>query len=320
LPPTPVADPSYRLYVANAGNNSITVYGAFASGHAAPIATIIGSNTQLSGPGQLSEDASGNLYVANRGTSSILVFAHGANGNVAPIRVIAGPLTGLSYLGAAMFDKPTGQIIAVAELPPDGESELLRFAPDATGNEAPLAASQPNLDPTNEIASDSAGKNIIEAGGAVCCIWWAAGVETFKKAFPNGASLGWIYQVNSFPDSGIANDPTTKTYLVSGSDGAEQGIFRLDDDTDGHGANDGVPPNFTPAVVSVITSDTCGSQLALGDDRNIYVAHSTAYPGSCASDAVYVYEHDASGNAAPIRVLTGPATQLDQPAGIYEGQ
>jgi hypothetical protein len=51
------------------------------------------------------------------------------------------------------------------------------------------------------------------------------------------------------------------------------------------------------------------------------VAHNTQNYGlPCAADAVYVYEHDASGNETPLRVLTGSATQLDEPNGIYVGK
>jgi hypothetical protein len=309
--------PGYRLYVANGGSNSITVYHASASGNTAPIATIAGSNTQLNSPVQLSEDADGNLYVANQGASSILVFAHGANGNVSPIRVIAGPLTGLSanYLDALTVDQTTGKIFAVTALGDTvNQFELLRFAPNASGDEAPLATVGVS-NPAIEIASDSTDEHIIEAAGPDWPNGWTSGVDTFKK-FPNGSANPRLYAIYNFAVDGIADDPTTKTFLVSGYDGVTEGIFRLDEDTVGGG---GSPPSLTPAVVSIITSDTCGSQLALGSDRNIYVAHSTTYR-PCSADAVYVYEHDASGNATPLRVLTGSATNLDGPSGIYEGK
>jgi hypothetical protein len=72
-------------------------------------------------------------------------------------------------------------------------------------------------------------------------------------------------------------------------------------------------------LVSIIMSATCGRQLALGCLRNIYVRHSKQY-GLCPTDAVYVYTHDAAGNVESLRVLSDPATKLDQPYGIYEGK
>jgi len=324
LPAAPfTAGPTYRLYVANAGNNSITIYQTSASGNRPPIATISGSNTQLANPWELSEDANGNLYVANQGPSgSILVFAHGATGNVAPIRAIAGPLTGLSTaLYAATVDKTTGKVFAMAQVAggDGGASELLRFASNASGDEAPGATSPGDLSSPWQLAFDSTGKNIIEASAGVCCAAFSAGIYTFEKQFANGANPTELYSIDNFGNWGVADDPTTKTYLVSGADGVEAGIFRFQEDTVGHGGYDGGTPSYTPAVESVITSDTCGSQLALGPDRNIYVVHST-WGGRCATDAVHVYQHDASGSATPLRVLTGAATQLDQPSGILVGK
>jgi len=324
LPAAPfAAGPTYRLYVANAGSNSVSAYQTSASGNTAPVATISGANTQLKNPWQISEDANCDLYVQNQGPSgSILVFAHGASGNVAPIRVIAGSLTGLSTsLYAASVDKTTAKIFAIAQVAGEdgGTSELLRFAPNASGDEAPGAASQGTLSSAWQLAFDSTGKNIIEASGGVCCAAFSEGVYTFEKQFANGGNPTEPYAIDNFGNWGIADDPATKTYLVSGADGVEAGIFRFQEDTVGHGGYDGGTPSYTPAVDSVITSDTCGSQLALGPDRNIYVVHSTGLD-RCTTDAVYVYQHDASGNATPLRVLTGAGTHLDQPTGIYVGK
>ena len=79
------------------------------------------------------------------------------------------------------------------------------------------------------------------------------------------------------------------------------------------------PYNLKPPLLSAITSDTCGGQLALGYLRNIYVIHSKVSRG-CPTDGVYAYTHDSAGSVPPLRVVSGPATKLDNPYGIYEGQ
>ena len=95
--------------------------------------------------------------------------------------------------------------------------------------------------------------------------------------------------------------------------------MRFAEGTNGYGIFSNQPASFTPPVVSTITSDTCGGNLALGYLRNIYVVHNKA-TGGCPTDAVYVYNHDSSGNATPLRVLSGSATRLSSPVGIYEGK
>jgi hypothetical protein len=315
--PLSVPAGSDLLYVGNTGNNSITVYRHDVQGNNGPLYVIAGSNTGINSPGQLSEDAAGNLYVANGGlnsTASILVFAHGANGNVAPIRTIAGPATGLHRVVATTVDKATGKIFAVDDAAPLGQgANLLRFPPNSSGNQAPFASGAIYFW-GSELASDSTGKNIVEAHLPSCCHAWSSGIQTIVKQFSNNASLSPIYDITAQSDSGVADDPATKTFLVT----TPVGIERFAETTMGYGPNNGVAPSFSPALAGTITSDTCGTQLALGYLRNIYVAHGTQ--SGCATDAVYVYPHDSSGNAAPLRVLSGPATGLSGPYGIYEGK
>ncbi len=316
LQPLSVPSSNDLLYVGNTQNNSITVYRHDVSGNATPLHVIYGKRTQLNSPAQLSEDAAGNLYVANGGFSSasILVFAHGADGNVAPIREIAGPATRLHHVVGMTVDQATGKIFAVDDTMPLGQgATLLRFPPNWKGNQAPFASGTIAFWAL-ELASDSTGKNIIESNLAECCIAFSAGVRTLPKQFYNGTSLNSIYDVNDEYSSGIADDPTTKSYLLT----TPTGITRFTEDTAGDGADYGLPASFAPAIVGTITSDTCGTQVALGYLRNIYVSHSIQ--SGCATDAVYVYTHDSSGNVAPLRVLSGPSTGLSTPSGIYEGK
>jgi DNA-binding beta-propeller fold protein YncE len=58
-------DASGRTYVANHGNNTVTVYAANANGNVPPLAVIGGSNTGLDQPGGIALDATGKIYVLN---------------------------------------------------------------------------------------------------------------------------------------------------------------------------------------------------------------------------------------------------------------
>jgi hypothetical protein len=296
---------NHLLYIGNSGNNSITVYRHEASGNAPPLYVIAGSRTELVSPIALSEDAQGNLYVAN--PNSVLVFAHGAHGNVAPLRMLAGPDTGLANIEAITVDQNTGKIF-VSEAVSGKGSRLLRFPPNATGNEAPFAASSVSPGESYELASDSTGENVIEANN---------GIQTLVKQFyPNTAPTG-IYSITSFVAVGVADDPPTKTFVASAFG---KGIYRFKEDTVGTGGVPTGPVKFTPALVSTI-ADTCTNTLAVapGPYAPTYAVHMGFGQGECAVPAIYVYANNASGNSGRLRVLSGSATGLNVPYGIYEG-
>jgi hypothetical protein len=314
------------LYIGNTGNNSITVYRHDAAGNTTPIYVIGGSRTGIGHPGQLSEDAQGNLYVASG--ASILVFPHGAHGNAAPIRTIAGPSTGIHNVTAMTVDKATGKIF-VADAFPQGSFynvSLLRFPPNANGNVAPFAHSASDANGAfmliaNQLASDSTGRNLIESTlpNSISSYYNGYGLATLGKQFSNDAPLNLIYGINQFVAGGVADDPTTKTYLTTNG----RGIYRLPENAVGRGPDTplgAAGQAYTPALVSVITSDACASALAVapGPAPYTYALHSSLN-GGCPTDAVYVYKNNASGNTAPLRILSGSLTKMNKPSGIYEG-
>jgi sugar lactone lactonase YvrE len=91
-------EPNGNIAVANADNNSVTVYGANPSGNLneGPAVRIAGANTGLSLPTGVAVDASGNIYVSNDGpTPSVTVYSATANGAVPPAATISGGNTGL---------------------------------------------------------------------------------------------------------------------------------------------------------------------------------------------------------------------------------
>jgi hypothetical protein len=308
------------LYVGNRGNNSITVYRHDASGNAAPVRVIAGIKTGLNRPGQLAQDAAGNLYVANgvSGSSSVVVFGHGANGNVAPIRVLAGPATGIHAIGAMTVDATTGKIFLEDIQYQTGgllvNVSLLRFAPDANGNAAPYARSQPGLFPSNELSSDSTGRNLVDAHDTNEPSNMGDGIDTLGKQFSNNAppTPSGGSSINSFYAAGIVDDPSTRTYLVSTFDYPDNvnKLYRLAENTVGNGTYEGNPESLSPRPVAVVSNAACSGQLALGYLRNLYLA---------CSGAVYVYGPNVSGNAPPLRTLRGSATLLDGAYGIFEG-
>jgi hypothetical protein len=308
-----------HVYVGNSGNNSSTVYGQYSNGNVRPERTLAGSNTLIDAPGQISVDRAGNLYVAS-GTPAILVFAPGANGNVAPIRVIAGAATTLHYPSGMRVDPATGDIYVVDEDPGKPFARILRFAAWANGNVAPIAqtpASSQSFSAAFQIAFDSSGANLIVAHDTLCPELLCLGIDTYPKDFKNGHAPNAVYGISSLIVYGIVDDPSTHTYLALSVGGnIPTGIIRFHENTSGSGSYYG-PAKFTPPVVSVLRTQTCGENLALDDMRNLYVAAGS----DCSSDSaeIVVYGPNATGMAAPLRRITGPATELDHPYGIDIG-
>jgi hypothetical protein len=109
-PGTVAVDASLNVYVFDLQTATLSEFAAGAHGNVAPIRTISGSNTGLSGGNGFSfglavSKASGEIFVSNPGSNAILGFAANAAGNVAPIQTIAGSATGLSDpLGIAITE------------------------------------------------------------------------------------------------------------------------------------------------------------------------------------------------------------------------
>ncbi len=151
------------LYVANGGvGGPVTVYAAGASCNAAPMATIAGNNTGLSGSVGIALDAAGQLYVTNTsGLSTITIYAAGAAGNATPIATIAGSNTGLRNPAGITLDAAGQLYVANWDYPSTLTSTITVYAPGATGNAAPIATIGGNntgLSGSVGIALDAAGQ------------------------------------------------------------------------------------------------------------------------------------------------------------------
>lgn len=129
-------------------NAKIDEFAAGASGDAAPIATIEGADTHLSGPISLAVDSAGNLY-ATSSDFFVLEFAPGSNGDAAPKRMISainddpirpGGFLGVGvdadrnvYVTAALFGAGCNQAPAIVVYAPDLASRLRYISGSKTG-------------------------------------------------------------------------------------------------------------------------------------------------------------------------------------------
>lgn len=103
--PSAVAfDDSGRMYVANTGDNSITVYSTDNfGGNSKPERVLKGVNTLLDSPVAIAFDADQRMYVANR-TSVTAYEPEWDPGDTAPLKVLSGPATGLVAPNNIAFD------------------------------------------------------------------------------------------------------------------------------------------------------------------------------------------------------------------------
>jgi len=304
--------PDKPFYVANSGNNTITIYAAGASCNATPVSTISGSNTGLQGPTFTALDAAGQLYVSNAG-NTITVYAAGATGNATPTATIAGSNTGLSDPSGIALDA-AGRLYVANSLNCDingcFDASITVYAAGATGNATPtvtIHGSNTGLDNPAGIALDAAGRLYVRNAPGITV--YAAGatgnaapIATIQGSptglFPAGIALdaaGRLYVANPHP-GGVGPSSGSIAVYAAGAIGNATPIATIE------GSNTGL---ITPAGIAL---DAAG---------RLYVANPGGGCGNCsASNTVTVYTPGATGNVAPTGRIAGGNTGLNMPTSI----
>jgi hypothetical protein len=190
----------------------VTSYVNFANGNSAPIATISGQNTGLTGGvGQVALDNNGNIYVIQTAfsTQEITVYDRGATGDVAPIATISGSNTQLFETNGIAVDG-SGKIYVANFNGPN--SSVTVYSPGSNGNVAPIAAiSGPN--------TGVVGPNAL-AVGVDGTVYVANELDTIT-IFPPGAN-GNVFPQRSisgsstglFNPNGLAVDPDGDIFVA----------------------------------------------------------------------------------------------------------
>jgi hypothetical protein len=131
-----VSDSSGRVFVANFSADSITEYANGASGNVAPVATISGSQTGLSGPTGLALSGT-TLWVTDANTDTLESFTAGADGNVLPIETISGSKTTLDNPVGISVASDFGESLWVVNDPTGRRPSVTEFDAFGPGNQAP---------------------------------------------------------------------------------------------------------------------------------------------------------------------------------------
>ena len=307
-------DSAGNLYVTNynwtSATFSITVYGPGAHGNSAPIHTITGSKTGLSGLAGIALDGAGNLYAANSGANSVTVYAAGATGNAVPTVTIQGGNTDLVEPATIARDA-AGKLYVVSSL----AARITVYAAGATGNATPTATIEADARPSFVgdwgIARDLMGKLYVTSPGNNTVTVYSAGATghatpmavlttvspTQQTGYPTGIALdglGKLYVTNSqYRSDGSCCYPNV-TVFAGGASGSAAPLTTITGSATG--MNDPV----------AITRDASGT---------LYVANAG---GSCCGtgNSITVYAPGAIGNAAPTATIVGNLTGLNRPAGL----
>jgi hypothetical protein len=289
------------IYISQ-GNDSVVVFSLTATGNAAPMRTLSGTQTGLSLPVGIQQDSRGNLYVANRMGSTVTVYPALASGNFAPTRTLTA--TGMSSpQGLAMA---VGDDVYVSTCPncgpsAGGQTAVFHFPAQTTTSDYSIAGESTDLFYPGNIAL---GDNTPGVGQV-------------------------LYVANSFGDAVVSYSPH-----ASGNVAPFSNFYPLDESANVQSMAYGASTLFLglPELgVGLFPSDSTGNP----NPSSTLLPEGFVYPGGVAVDTSVtppvVYLVDFSANALyvihttgtlpnlsiqSVTTVSGPATGLDEPLGI----
>ena len=125
----------------------IAVFSPSQNGNVAPVRTIAGPLTGLTGGAKIILDSSDNIYASLFGSDgyahSVVEFAAGASGNVAPIRTLNGggnyPFSSYKISNPAVDSAGNIYVVGYLEAYQSVQQVLMEFSSTASGNTAPIS-------------------------------------------------------------------------------------------------------------------------------------------------------------------------------------
>jgi len=283
---------------------AIKVYALNASDDAAPLRVITGDRTQLNWPAAMKLNTdTGELYVANDIGQSVLVFGSvaTAKGDLAPVRVLKGPKTRLRNPTGVFLDLKNRELW-VSNL---GNASATAYPLLANGDVAPLRvirsapedARSLNFGRTAAVTYDSNREQIL-VPNCVNHPQIAAFVRLAKEDTPYVRSiegqksrLGRTMHdlaYDAIHDEIVVTSPLAQAILTfrGGASGEEAPIRVI------QGPKTGIMGVGATGKVSI---DPKNNEIFLATPKQ----------------EIRVFARTANGDVAPLRILSGPDTQLD---------
>jgi sugar lactone lactonase YvrE len=298
-------------------NSSITTYSAGSAGNVLPLAILGGEKTGLDYPQGIAVDSTGNLYAAgyvSNGGYGVNIYASGSHGDVPPDANISGSNTGLVGNVSVVLDSARNLYVLNTFGGPSELGSITTYPAGSSGNVAPTAtitSSYTGIDFANGLAVDPMGKIYVANGEGTITIYPAGSYATQEPiATIAGGSTGLYNLLGIGLDSGgnilalnrssAITDPYSVTTYPAGSSGDVPPATTLAIDRNGKG---------TPFGIAVV-----GGNLYVANEGHANCNRSSCFPGT--PDNIAVYPADADGEANPLEVIEGPATNLASPAAV----
>ena len=286
--PAGVAVDATGIYVANGGNDSISVFPIDSTGDAEPMRVIQGPDTHLDSPRAITVDNAW-IFVAN--LTSITVFPKNSTGNTSPARLIQGANTQLNTPYGIAADESR---IYVAN---SWGHSITVFPKNATGNVAPTR--QIRGDQTTFDFSNSPNGVAVDASW----IYVANSGNNSIAVFPIGATgdvapTRLIQGANTNLSSPLSVTVDAGSIYVSSWGLSSIGIFPI-------GASGNVSP----------TRSIGGSNTEIKYPYGLSVDANWVYVASLGNNRISIFPLDATGNVAPARSIKS-AINLSEAQGV----